>query len=189
MGKQEYHYSTVARHCGIVVPDFKLMNNRYFASRRFDIDKDGNRIHTATSGALLSVSLSTPILDYSNLFALTGFLTHDEGDLEQMFRLMVFNYLTDNKDDHCKNFSFKVINDATGQYTWRLAPAYDLTLCTEGYNGEHATSINGTGHPTLNDIIAVGTKVKMKAQRCREIYDEVRAACQSGGILLHDITQ
>lgn len=189
IGKQEYHYNTVARHCGIVVPDFKLMNNRYFASRRFDIDKDGNRIHTATSGALLSVSLSTPILDYSNLFALTGFLTHDEGDLEQMFRLMVFNYLTDNKDDHCKNFSFKVITDATGQYTWRLAPAYDLTLCTEGYNGEHATSINGTGHPTLNDIIAVGTKVKMKAQRCREIYDEVRTACQSGGILLHDITQ
>lgn len=189
MGKQEYHYNTVARQCGIVVPDFKLMNNRYFASRRFDIDNDGSRIHTATSGALLSISLSTPILDYSNLFALTGFLTHDAGDLEQMFRLMVFNYLTDNKDDHCKNFSFRVITDATGQYTWRLAPAYDLTLCTEGYNGEHATSINGTGHPTLNDIITVGAKVKMKAQRCREIYDEVRTACQSGGILLYDITQ
>ena len=37
-----------------------------------------------------------------------------------------------------------------------MATAYDLTLCTEGYNGEHATSVNGTGHPSLQDMIAVG---------------------------------
>ena len=58
-----------------------------------------------------------------------------------------------------------------------LAPAYDLTLRTEGYNGEHATSVNGTGHPTLQDFITVGTKIKMKEQRCREIIDEVRSNC------------
>ncbi|WP_235301572.1 HipA domain-containing protein [Phocaeicola barnesiae] len=26
--------------------------------------------------------------------------------MEEMYRRMIFNYLTDNKDDHCKNFSF-----------------------------------------------------------------------------------
>ena len=56
-------------------------------------------------------------------------------------------------------------------------PAYDLTLCTEGYNGEHATSVNGTGHPSLQDMIAVGVKNKLSAPRCREIYDEVKSAC------------
>ncbi|MBR1468457.1 MAG: HipA domain-containing protein [Bacteroidaceae bacterium] len=63
-------------------------------------------------------------------------------------------------------------------WKWQLAPAYDLTLCTKGYNGEHATSVNGTGHPIMKDFIAVGTKIKMKEQRCREIIDEVRYNCE-----------
>ena len=62
-------------------------------------------------------------------------------------------------------------------FQWHLAPAYDLTLCTEGYNGEHATSVNGTGHPTIKDMIAIGAKNRMTAQRCREIFDEVRSDC------------
>ena len=177
MGQQEYHYNEVARRCGINVPDFKLFNGRYFASRRFDIDADGNRIHTATAGGLLCISLSNPVLDYSNLLALTGYLTQNPRDVEEMYRRMVFNYLTDNKDDHCKNFSFTVLKDKSGSWKWHLAPAYDLTLCTEGYNGEHATSVNGTGHPTLKDFITVGTKIKMNEYRCHEIIEEVRASC------------
>ena len=177
MGQQEYHYNEVARRCGINVPDFKLINGRYFASRRFDIDAEGNRIHTATAGGLLCISLSAPILDYSNLLALTGFLTQNPRDVEEMYRRMVFNYLTDNKDDHCKNFSFIVLKDKNGSWKWHLAPAYDLTLCTEGYNGEHATSVNGTGHPTQKDFIAVGTKIKMNEKRSREIIEEVRCNC------------
>lgn len=38
---------------------------------------------------------------------------------------MVFNVLTDNKDDHLKNFSF-----ICREGKWSLAPAYDLTLCS-----------------------------------------------------------
>ena len=185
IGQQEYHYNEVARKCGICVPDFKLMNGRYFASRRFDIDADGQRIHTVTAGGLLCLSLSNPVLDYSNLLALTGYLTQSEKEVEEMFRRMVFNYLTENKDDHCKNFSFYVIEERAGYFAWHLAPAYDLTLCTEGYNGEHATSVNNTGNPTLKDMIAVGTKIKMKEQRCLEIFEEVESAL--GDLLLHQI--
>lgn len=181
MGQQEYHYNEVARQCGISVPDFKLINGRYFASRRFDIDVEGNRIHTATAGGLLCISLSNPVLDYSNLLALTGYLTQNAMDVEEMYRRMVFNYLTDNKDDHCKNFSF-LVTRSDNSWKWQLAPAYDLTLCTEGYNGEHATSVNGTGHPSVHDFVAIGAKIKMKEQRCREIIDEVRDNC-------HDLTR
>ena len=177
MGRQEFHYNEVARQCGINVPDFKLINGRYFASRRFDIDARGHRIHTATAGGLLGISLSNPVLDYSNLLALTGYLTQNVKDVEEMYRRMVFNYLTDNKDDHCKNFSF-LVNQSDSGWKWRLAPAYDLTMCAEGYNGEHATSVNGTGHPSIKDFIAVGTVMKMKEQRCREIIDEVKRNCR-----------
>lgn len=177
MGRQEYHYNEIARKCGIQVPDFRLINDKYFATRRFDIGPDNQRIHTATAGGLLCVSMSAPVLDYNNLLALTGYLTQNPYDVEQMFRRMVFNYLTQNKDDHSKNFSFIIGRTDNGQYHWHLAPAYDLTLCTEGYNGEHATSVNGTGHPTLDDFVAAGTKIKIKKQRCLEIYDEIYSSC------------
>jgi serine/threonine-protein kinase HipA len=173
MGLQEYQYNEAARRCGIEVPDFKLTNGRYFTSRRFDIAPDGQRIHTVTAGGLLGVSLSQPILDYGNLLALTGYLTQSTRDVEQMFRRMVFNYAVDNKDDHCKNFSFLLIDEEAGRPSWHLAPAYDLTRCIEGYNGEHATSVNGSGHPTEADMIAVGAKGKLKVARCKELREEV----------------
>lgn len=185
MGVQEFHYNEVAKKCGINVTDFKLTAGKYFTSRRFDITEDGERIHTATAGGLLCVSLSEPVLDYSNLMALTGYLTQNPKDVEEMYRRMVFNYLTDNKDDHCKNFSFMVRKDDAGKWKWHLAPAYDLTLCAEEYNGQHATSVNQTGFPTLTDFIAVGTKTKMSEKRCREIFDEVYGNC--GDLLLNDI--
>ena len=172
MGQMEYRYNEVAKQCGINVPDFKLLRDKYFASRRFDIDSEGNRIHTVTAGGLLCVSLSSQVLDYINLLALTGFLTQNPEDVEEMYRRMVFNYLSGNKDDHCKNFSFSCIN-TNGKWQWRLAPAYDLTLCNEGYNGQHATSVNFTSSPSLADMIAVGKKAKMTEKRCRTIFDEV----------------
>ena len=182
IGQQELHYNEVARQCGINIPDYKLTNGRYFTTRRFDITLNGERIHTATAGGLLCLSLTMPYLDYANLLALTGFLTQSAKEVEELFRRMVFNYLTDNKDDHCKNFRFMVTETGIGHYSWHLAPAYDLTLCTEGYNGEHATSVNGTGNPTLKDMIEVGKKNKMTEQRCREIFEEVKSNC--GDLLL-----
>ncbi len=176
MGEQEYRYNTIARECGINVPDFKLTNGKYFTSRRFDIDNSGKRIHVATAGGLLGISLSEPVLDYSNLLALTGYITQNVEDVEEMYRRMVFNYLTDNKVDHCKNFSFLVRTDNRGKWVWRLAPAYDLTLCAEGYNGEHATSVNGKGNPKLADFIIVGKKIKMSKERCLEIIEQVKTA-------------
>lgn len=178
MGLQEYRYNAAARRCGIRVADFKLIENKYFASRRFDIAENGQRLHTATAGGLLGVALSSPAIDYTNLLALTGFLTQSPAEVEEMFRRMVFNYLIENKDDHCKNFSFIVLPDQTTRWRWHLAPAYDLTRCTEGYNGEHATSVNHTSRPTLQDFLTVGTKNKIPANRCREIYEEVSTHCR-----------
>jgi hypothetical protein len=56
-----------------------------------------------------------------------------------------------------------------------------------GRHGEHATSVNNTGNPTLQDFVAVGTKNRMVSQRCMEIYDEVKSAC--GELLRHTIQE
>ncbi len=185
MGLSEFRYNELARAAGITVPDFKMVADKYFASKRFDISETGERIHVATSGALLSVSLSQPILDYTNLLALTAYLTHDLKQVEEMFRRMIFNYLSGNKDDHCKNFSFLVRKDSLGKWKWQLAPAYDLTLCAEGYNGEHATSVNGSGRPSMADFIYVGRKFRLSEIKCSEIIKEVSDACRD--ILRYDL--
>lgn len=45
IGQQEYHYNELARKAGVEVPEFRLMEGKYFATRRFDIDEHGNRLH------------------------------------------------------------------------------------------------------------------------------------------------
>ena len=111
--------------------------------------------------------------DYSNLLALTGYLTQDPAQVEQMFRLMVFNIVSINKDDHSKNFSF-IYREPTG---WELAPAYDLTYSPEGTRGEHSTSVMFKGNPGLDEVLAAGTGIRIPKKKCLEIIEEIQAVC------------
>lgn len=172
IGEMEYRYADAARRCGIDAPDFKLINGRYFASKRFDISEDGTRLHIATAAALLRQSISPPMLDYSNLLSLTGYLTQSRSQVEEMIRRMAFNVFAENKDDHGKNFSFICENGK-----WRLAPAYDLTRVSEGYNGEHATSVNFNGRPTIDDMVAVAAKLRIPKARTLELIQPIQEIC------------
>lgn len=174
MGEMEYKYNKVARECGIIVPDFKLVDNKYFASKRFDINQYGEPLHIATAGALLNESILLPKLDYRTLLHLTGYLTQLPEHVEQMYRRMIFNIITANKDDHAKNFSF-----ICKEGIWEISPAYDLTLCSSGYYGEHATSVNNSGKPSRKDVLIVGESAKISQTRCKQIIDEVVAGCKS----------
>ncbi len=169
MGREEYHYNCLARQCGIDVPDFQLIDGEFFASRRFDLTSDGQRLHIATAAALLSESIYPPKTDYKTLLALTGYITQDPKQVEQMFRRMVFNVLIGNKDDHAKNFSFICHEDK-----WALAPAYDLTRCEQGYNGEHATSVMGKGNPTTADMLAAAQSIRIPRKTATEIIETIQ---------------
>lgn len=171
MGVMEYSYNEIARKCGITVPDFKLIDEKYFATKRFDLE-NGKRLHVATAGALLNESIIQPKLEYKTLLHLTGYLTQDPKQVDEMFRRMVFNILTDNKDDHAKNFSF-----ICREGIWSLAPAYDLTLCSNGYNGEHATSANNNGKPTIEDMITVGESIRIPRKKGMDIILNIAEGC------------
>ncbi|MFA5325912.1 MAG: type II toxin-antitoxin system HipA family toxin [Bacteroidales bacterium] len=171
MGTMEYQYNELARQCGITVPDFKLMDGNYFATKRFDIE-NGVRLHIATAGALLNESIMQPKLEYKTLLHLTGYLTQDPKQVDEMFRRMAFNILTENKDDHAKNFSF-----ICKERTWSLAPAYDLTRCGNGYNGEHATSVNNHGNPTIEDMLIVGESIRIPQKRGRDMILNIAEGC------------
>ena len=171
IGQQEYHYNELAQQAGIVVPEFRLIDGKYFATRRFDIDKQGNRLHMATASGLLNEPLTPPKMDYHSLLQLTGYLTQSPEAVEQQFRRMVFNHYARNFDDHARNFSF-LCRDGR----WELAPAYDLT--NDQTLGEHATTVNFKGLPSDEDMITVGTNTKMFRERCQQIIDEVKSVVE-----------
>ncbi len=173
IGRIEYRYMSTAQRCGIVIPEIRLIKDRYFSIKRFDI-RNGHRVHTLTAAALLQSDFRTQNIDYVNLLALTGYLTQDPVQVEQMFRRMVFNIVCANKDDHAKNFSFICENGR-----WELAPAYDITYSPEGTGGEHATSVRYSVNPGLEDIISAGTGIRMSRKRCTEIIEEIESVCST----------
>ena len=144
IGQLEYDYNKVARQCGIDVPDFKLIEGKYFAVRRFDIENDV-RLHIVTASALLNEPITPPKMEYHNLLQLTGYLTQSPKAVEQQFRRMAFNVFAHNMDDHARNFSF-ICRDGE----WSLAPAYDLT--NDATLGEHASTINFKGIKSKKEL-------------------------------------
>lgn len=166
IGQLEYDYNKVARQCGIDVPEFKLIEGKYFAVRRFDIENDV-RLHVVTASALLNEPITPPKMEYHNLLQLTGYLTQSPKAVEQQFRRMAFNVFAHNMDDHARNFSF-ICRDGK----WSLAPAYDLT--NDATLGEHASTINFKGLPTDEDMITVGMNIRMSRELCQQIIEEVK---------------
>jgi serine/threonine-protein kinase HipA len=171
MGIMEFRYNEIARQCGITVPEFKLLDGKYFASKLFDRNYS-ERFHIATAGALLNESILQPKLEYKTLLHLTGYLTQDPEQVNEIFRRMVFNVLTDNKDDHAKNFSF-----ICKEGVWSLAPAYDLNRCSNGYNGEHATSVNYQGNPCIEDMLLVGESIRITRKKGKEMIMDIADKC------------
>ena len=171
IGKEEYLYMSTAAKCGINIPRIRLLKDRYFAIERFDIE-DGMGVHVVTAAALLKSDFRNQDADYTNLLALTGYLTQNPHQVEEMYRRMVFNLVCDNKDDHAKNFSF-----ICRKGVWSLAPAYDITYSPEGSNGQHATSLFYDGNPAKDLVIKAGTRIRIPKATCEAIIDKVETVC------------
>ena len=170
IGKQEYYYSKIARKAGLEMPETRLLENKYFAVKRFD-RQEGQKIHMLSASGLLEASHRLPALDYEALLSATLKLCRDYSEVEKMYRLMCFNVLAHNRDDHAKNFAF--LYDG-GRFV--ASPAYDLVYA-EGMGGEHATSIDGEGrNPRAEHILNVARKVGLDLGRAKKILSEVRNA-------------
>jgi serine/threonine-protein kinase HipA len=166
VGQTEYNHSLLAKTCGIKMPETRLFNGKYFGVERFDRTATG-KIHTVSAAGLLHADYRIPSLDYSLLLKLTLQLTRDMEQVTDMFRLMVFNAVISNRDDHAKNFSFQFSNG-----NWHLSPAYDL-LPSNGFNGYHTTTFNGKGDPTHADMLAIAAEVGLQKQRASMIIEEI----------------
>jgi serine/threonine-protein kinase HipA len=166
IGEIEYHHSLLAQKCGIAMPETRLFEGKYFGVVRFDRTAS-EKIHVVSVAGLLNADYRTPCMDYYAIFQLCGILTHNLHEMWKLYRLMVFNFLIGNKDDHAKNFAFMYHNKE-----WKLSPAFDL-LPSDGINGYHTTTINDKIEPTHSDIIAVAIKAGLDKAQAESIFESI----------------
>lgn len=174
MGRIEFAYAQMARLAGLEVPECRLLPvgttpeaDGFFAVRRFD--RQGNaRLHVLSLAGYVYADHRLPCIGYESVINATYNITRSKVEAERAFRLMLFNILAHNKDDHTKNFAF--VRQVEG---WVLAPAFDLTF-SAGINNQHTTDIAGSGNPNLRDIQQVATSCGIK--HWQEMLEQVHTA-------------
>lgn len=157
----EYAYYLMARDSGIVMSDSLMLEKQgrsHFLTKRFDRKADGSKLHMQTLCALAHLDYNSPrVYSYEFLFRLAQRLELPMHDKEQIFKVMVFNVVGRNHDDHTKNFSFLMDRDAK----WRLAPAYDLTYAfnpKHHWLKEHNLLVNGKSTDIRREDLMVYAK-------------------------------
>jgi serine/threonine-protein kinase HipA len=174
-GPGEFAYSLMARDAGLALGPTRLFETargeRFFGVERFD--RRGNRrFHVQTFGNLLHIDFRIPSCDYRQLLEVIRILTKNHQDVREGFRRMVFNVLTHNRDDHVKNFAFR-LND---EGDWELAPAYDLVF-SPGPGGEHTMTVAGEGRaPGRSRLLQVAGPAGLTDREAREIIEQVADA-------------
>ena len=183
-------YARVARHGGIDMPRSRFFDlgtkHSAFGVERFDRkvvfsegdrkvvlsdsgrglkDKQVLRVPVMSMSAYLQADHRLPSLDYETILLATLRITGDHRDVVKAFERCIFNVIMHNRDDHSRNFAFRM----SEQGLWNLSPAFDLTY-SFGPGGEHATSVAGHGKNIIRANLlqvakAAGLSVKV-ALRC-----------------------
>jgi serine/threonine-protein kinase HipA len=81
------------------------------------------------------------------------------------------NFILNNRDDHAKNFSFRM----NSHMQWKLSPVYDLTFNT-GPRGEHQTAVMGESRsPGRADLMKLAADCGVRAASAVETIHKVCA--------------
>jgi len=171
-GRVEFAYSKMAKAAGIQMSDTRLFltneGDAFFGVERFDRKKN-QRFHIHSFGNMIHSNFRIPSCDYEMFLRVTRILTKNHSDVVAAFRMMVFNILAFNRDDHVKNFSY--IMDHTGG--WHLAPAYDLTFAA-GPGGEHSMTVAGEGRtPRREHLFTLAEGAGLERRHVLSILEEV----------------
>lgn len=173
----EYCYYLTATQLGITMMPSKLIDQKHFATLRFD-RQEGIKKHILSATGLTGWDFQSPKdSSYENLFELALFLKLPHREIEELFKRMVFNIIFFNSDDHLKNHSF-IYDEKLDR--WNLSPAYDLTYSLNPLMNytkvSRALSINGKRVDiTLEDVLIIANTFTIKNARnvVKEIQDGI----------------
>jgi serine/threonine-protein kinase HipA len=137
----EHLYAHLAALCGLEMPETRYFDldskMAAFGIERFD-RQQGMRVPIHSLAGLLHADIAVPNASYQVLLRATRMMTNSEAEVRKAFERCVFNVAFNNRDDHTKNFSYRM--DET--FSWKLAPCYDLTY-NVGPHGYHQMDIEG----------------------------------------------
>lgn len=175
VGGWEYVVTRLAADAGIDVPEIRLLRlgstYRTFCARRFD-RLGGARRLSASAMTLVGKSdhENASYLDVAQAIVKLVDPAGIRDDLEELFRRVVFNLLTANRDDHLRNHGF--LRTSRG---WRLAPAFDVNPSPEKL--EHSLALNDTLRvPELEIVRETAPFYRLSIARGGQIIDDVRRA-------------
>ena len=163
--KVEYAYYLLAQEAGIDMMQSKLIENKHFATLRYD-RQNGEKQHVLTVTGLTGWDYKSQPENssYENVFKVALGLEVPHKDLQQLFKRMVFNVVFRNVDDHLKNHSF-IYNKEENK--WSLGPAYDLTYALNPKftfkTTARALAINGKrSEITRKDLLTIAEEFVIK---------------------------
>ena len=162
--KIECAYYILAQEVGIRMMPSKLIDNKHFATLRYD-RRNGEKQHVLIASGLTGWGFRKPDnATYENIFKLALDLKVPHKDIQELFKRMVFNIIFANIDDHLKNHSFIYTKENN---SWNLSPAYDVTyplnINLNFSNVTRALAINNKrGRITLDDILTIAETYAIK---------------------------
>jgi serine/threonine-protein kinase HipA len=183
-------YARLARHGGMDMPRSRFfdLGAKYsaFGVERFDRvvkDKQIIRVPIMSMSAYLQADHRLPSLDYETILLATLRITGDQREVVKAFERCLFNVIMHNRDDHSRNFAFRM----NEQGLWRLSPAFDLTY-SFGPGGEHSTSVAGHGkHITRAQLMQVAKAGGISVQVANRCVNEWLSSAQGMAKLLKEL--
>jgi serine/threonine-protein kinase HipA len=177
----EYATMTLARRCGIDVPDVDLAvaaDRDVYLIRRFDripLPTVGRpdappagfwRRHFVSGLTMLAAHESEGHQQSYRALAdrLRRLGTRPKDDCRQLYRRMIFNILCNNNDDHLRNHGFLY----DGRQQWRLSPAYDLNASPD-HGDETRRLALGVGRNSEGQVIR-DANLAVSMTDCRAFY-------------------
>jgi serine/threonine-protein kinase HipA len=135
------------------------------------------RVPVHTLAGALHADFRIPSLGYQTLLRNTRAMTHSEREVEKAYERCLFNVLFNNRDDHAKNFSYRMDQG----FSWKLAPCYDLSF-SDGPGGEHQMDIEGEGrHPGRAHLLRLASSNSLDAGRAADAIARMTAVAVSVG--------
>lgn len=170
----EHAYAELARRCGLPVSATRYFDLDHtlaaFGIERFDREA-GLRVPLLTLAGLLDADFRIPQVDYLTFLRATSLVTGDQREVLAAFARCAFNVLFHNRDDHSKNFSYRLGRDRR----YRLAPVYDVTFC-EGPGGEHQMDVLGEAKaPARSHLLELASRADLDRTGAATVLDQMLA--------------
>ena len=176
----EYLAYQLALKAGVSMSECKIQkvtgNYNTFFTKRFDREND-ERIHFASAMTMTGNNEETIRNHQASYLELAEFIQSYacdiSGNLELLWRRIIFNIAISNTDDHLRNHGFVLTKDG-----WILSPAYDLNPSID--KDDLALNIDMDNNALRYELAkSVGLYFRLNENQMNTILDEVFTAVAS----------